>query len=69
MFYIVWCPTNPKTPSYRHYSEASASNEAKRLAIQYPDCQFYVLATVGMAEKVSVTYTNFRPLNEDDIPF
>ena len=53
-------------PTVIHDSFEQASAEAKRLADRYPGLRFYVLATVGRAEKVSV---EFRRIDPDEIPF
>lgn len=53
-------------PSVIHDSFEKASAEAKRLADDHPGVRFYVLATVGAAEKVSV---HFRKIDPDEIPF
>ncbi|MGF6806275.1 hypothetical protein OKW30_001401 [Paraburkholderia sp. Clong3] len=42
-FWIVWCPTGEKPPSYRHLSAGSAVAEAERLAISNPGREFFVL--------------------------
>jgi hypothetical protein len=54
------------SPNFIHDSLEQATAEAKRLADRYPGIRFYVLATVGRAEKVSV---EFRQIHPDDVPF
>lgn len=53
-------------PNVIHDTFDQASAEAKRLADLHPGIRFYVLATVGAAEKVSV---HFRKIDADEIPF
>ncbi|MBB5443276.1 MULTISPECIES: hypothetical protein [unclassified Paraburkholderia] len=42
-FWIVWCPTGAKPPSYRHTNFGSAAMEAERLAQANPGREFFVL--------------------------
>lgn len=53
-------------PNVIHDNFMMAEREAKRLADCHPGIRFYVLATVGAAEKVSV---QFRKIDADEIPF
>lgn len=43
VFWLVWCPTGTKSPSFRHESEQSAIAEAERLARAARGPKFYVL--------------------------
>ncbi len=54
------------TPTVIHDTFDQAATEAKRLADCHPGIRFYVLATVGAAEKVSV---QFRKIDAEEIPF
>jgi hypothetical protein len=53
-------------PNVIHDTFQQAKAEAERLADRNPGVRFYVLATVGAAEKVSV---QFRKIDADEIPF
>lgn len=53
-------------PNCTHDTFESAETEAKRLANLHPGIRFYVLATVGVAEKLTV---HFRKIESDEIPF
>jgi len=46
-FWLVWNPTRPWPPKYRHPTEASARTEAQRLATANPGEEFVVLASVA----------------------
>lgn len=47
-FWLVWCPTGNKSPSYRHDSERSAIEEAERLARASRGAKFYVLRATDL---------------------
>lgn len=49
-----------RQPTVRHKSFESAKAEAHRLARMAPGIRFYILETVGAAEKVDVQFTDFR---------
>ncbi len=63
-FMVYGYGQNP--PTVIHDNFMLAEREAKRLADLHPGIRFYVLATVGAAEKVSV---QFRKIDADEIPF
>lgn len=42
VFWMVWCP-HGHSPTVRHATRTKAANEAKRLARENPDREFYVL--------------------------
>ncbi len=42
-FWLVWCPTGPTPPTYRHETHLSASQEAERLSREHQGKEFYVL--------------------------
>ena len=42
-FFIVWNPKGPHSPRERHYSQGSAENEARRLALDHPGQDFFVM--------------------------
>jgi len=69
----IWCVFNPngRAPTFAHPSEASAKEEAKRLAKNNPDHKFYVMESIGCAEKIDVFYyaTPKDMEFEDGIPF
>lgn len=64
-FWVVWSPQSGP-PTVRHASLAMATNEAMRLAQQHPGNEFVVLEAVGVAQKVTVQWTE---LGEAEIPF
>lgn len=75
-FFLVWTPSCPRSPQFRHASRARADSEAERLAKKYPGCAFYVLAAVGrrmqppMVREQLLTQADIDRLElEDDIPF
>ena len=45
-FWMVWSPQG-RAPAFKHSSESSAVAEAKRLARQCPEQDFYVLKAVS----------------------
>ena len=63
-FMVYGYGQNP--PTVIHDTLDKAEKEAKRLADLHPGIRFYVLATVGAAEKVSV---QFRKIDAREIPF
>ena len=62
-FWMVWREESTAM-HYRHGSEKSATEEAKRLAQLYPNQQFFVVKAIAYAEAVPV---NYQILHE--IPF
>ncbi|MFC5385163.1 hypothetical protein ACFPLB_04185 [Aquamicrobium segne] len=57
-------------PVARHKTFDSARIEAERLARIAPGTRFYILETVGAAEKVDVQFIDLRSRDLDDlIPF
>jgi hypothetical protein len=64
-FWVVWSPQGGP-PTVRHASLAAATNEAHRLALQAPGSEFFVLEAIGVAQKVTVQWTE---LHEPEIPF
>ena len=70
VFWVVWNPS-AFPPRVRHSSYESARTEAKRLARANPDQQFFVLKSVGCAQRETVSWVG---LHDDDpygdgIPF
>lgn len=65
-FWVVWNP-NGRTPTIKHTSHSSARCEATRLAGLNPGTPFFVLESVGFAEKVDVKWTDIP--GETEIPF
>ncbi|MCP1117015.1 hypothetical protein [Robbsia andropogonis] len=65
-FYLVWCPSGVKPPSFRHLSKQSAVQEAERLAATTPGAEFYVLCAQSMRKVDSMQRVE---LIESDIPF
>ncbi len=63
-FWLVWNPKNDRTPRFRHISEESAINEAKRLSNMGDE--FYVLQVIGKATKEKRT-GGYQII--DNIPF
>jgi len=76
-FFIVWCPQNASSPTYRHYSREDAEREAKRLADINQGKEFFVCQAECKYQTQSVTKTKFEmsypPCDDkpcdDDIPF
>ena len=64
VFWMVWNPRGGP-PTVRHVSYESARDEAKRLARQVPDNQFFVLKSVGCAQRETVSWVGLR----DDDPY
>jgi hypothetical protein len=63
MFWIVWCPTGTKPPSYRHPTYESAVAEAERLARCSGTAEFYVMASETMRKVDSMQRIDFdRPM-------
>lgn len=74
-FWMVY-GLHQRAPVYRHKSEGSAVEEAKRLARLHPDVEFYVLETIHRVVKRDVDVTPMsvgapydHRFNPDDIPF
>lgn len=72
-FWMVY-GLHQRSPVHRHKTEDSAINEAKRLARQNPDVQFFVLEAIHNVVKrdVDVTPLGARAYfsdTDDDIPF
>lgn len=70
-FWMVY-GLHQRAPVYRHKTEASAVEEAKRLARLHPDIEFYVLESIFHVVKrdVDVTDIAVRARYPDDgIPF
>lgn len=63
-FWLVWSPSGPTPPKYRHASEWSAEDEAKRLAAEHVGKEFYVLEVVGRAA-VEATYMPIAEVDAD----
>lgn len=57
-----------RAPTYKHSSPYSAKAEAKRLAADHPSIEFYVLASIGVAKRIEVDFTEIDP-TDDGIPF
>lgn len=64
-FWLVWTPTGPHPPIYRHECVKSAQREAERLAEQHSPSEFYVLEAVTVSKKASVVTTRL----EEELPF
>lgn len=48
-FYMVWSPQG-SSPTHRHESAYSATQEAERLAHKLPGREFYVLEAIAMRQ-------------------
>ena len=71
-FYLVYCPDGPAYgwPSARHVSEEAASQEAERLARQFPGRTFIVLRTLKACQKSDMAWTDLRASHPDEeLPF
>lgn len=66
-FWLVWCPTGPTLPRFRHQSAESAQQEAERLAATHPGKTFYVLEPQYSVNcgPVRISYLNL----DDGVPF
>jgi hypothetical protein len=69
-FWMVY-GLHQRSPVHRHKSELSAIDEAKRLARQKPDVEFFVLEATHHVVKRDVDVTDIGTGRrwEDDIPF
>jgi hypothetical protein len=67
-FWVVWCPTGMKPPSYRHETPEHAQREAERLAIANPELQFFVLRSESCSQAPRVVTTRSEAADAD-IPF
>lgn len=50
-FWIVWCPSGERPPSYRHQFQDMATREAERLAAENPGRLFYVLRAESVSSR------------------
>lgn len=68
-FWMVWNPDG-HPPSFSHGTKQDAVLEARRLAQKHQDNSFFVLEAIGVAQRVSTTYTPLeRDKQDDEIPF
>jgi len=67
LFFLVWCPSGQRPPSYRHSTFEKALKEAQRLSGLNPGCNFFVLSCAG-GVSTNQTYQIVRHF-DDDIPF
>lgn len=56
------------SPTVKHIHPGPAQAEAKRLALKHPGVAFYVLASIGVAKRIEVEFTDIDP-SDDGIPF
>ena len=69
-FWLVWSPTGPTPPSFRHPTELSASKEAERLAREYPGNSFYTLEAKAFCEHQGFEWTVLEKNSElTSVPF
>lgn len=67
-----WMVSGDGPASYRHLSQASAEEEAQRLARLHPGRAFFVMEAIAVHRKVDVERRDLRgdvPKNDDEIPF
>lgn len=71
-FWMVY-GLHQRAPAYRHKSESSAVDEAKRLAREHPGIHFFVLETTHHVVKRDVDVTKIGSVRgstfDDGIPF
>jgi len=67
-FWLVWCPTGSKTPSFRHQTYQSAVQEAERLARCSGNAEFYVLRAETMRKVDNMQRVDFAH-PDSEIPF
>ncbi|WP_260581129.1 hypothetical protein [Sphingopyxis sp. PET50] len=66
-FFIVWNPKGPHSPRERHYSQSIAEKEARRLALDHPGHDYFVMmAAVRFRATEPVEIERFAT---DEIPF
>lgn len=58
-FYLVWGPGDIYNPTSRHTTFESAKTLAESLAKNNPGEMFYVMAPKGVAQSLTVEWTNF----------
>lgn len=69
-FWIVWCPTGAKPPSFRHPTFGAATTEADRLARENPGREFFVLGAESSCCAVSMQRVEYLdPTPDPQIPF
>lgn len=58
-------------PRFKHDEVMTAKEEARRLANKNPGIEFLVVKVIGCAYRDTPPdiYTEFSPLNDDEIPF
>lgn len=66
-FWLIWSPTGPTSPKFRHGSEQSATEEAERLARQHHGQLFVVLEAKAARRVDDMVRTTF--IDESEIPF
>ncbi len=71
VYFVVWCEGGG-SPTVKHTSYATATNEAKRLARANPGQRFAVLAAVQAYERNDLRTVEYLGLDgsiNDEIPF
>lgn len=66
-FYLVW-REGGNSPAYKHYSEATAREEAARLAQKEPGSRFYILPAAEYAI-CAVLPVEFKIDPQPEVPF
>lgn len=67
-FFLVWSPSGPTPPTFRHQSRQSAVIEAKRMARLHRGQKFFVLATTDSRLVDDMVRTTFT-VDADEPPF
>lgn len=66
-FYVVWNPM-AGPPTCRHSDREGAQREAERLAIRFPENEFFVLHAVSVS-RVETRHLDSTDPGDDGIPF
>ena len=66
-FYIIWNPKGSAPPKYQHAILGDAEKEARRLAIENPGNDFFVMASHSRSKAIEPIEVEYYDI--DAVPF